>query len=53
MVFVKASGETEAGITPGEALLSAMGRYNEELLNADILLDGDGLRPSCARRRKR
>ncbi len=48
MVFVKANEETEAGIMPGEELLAAMGRYNEELGNAGILLDGDGLRPSSA-----
>ena len=48
MVFVKANEDTEAGVMPGEELLAAMGRYNEELVNAGILLDGDGLRPSSA-----
>lgn len=48
MVFVKASDETEAGVMPDSELLSAMGRYNEELVNAGVLLDGDGLRPSSA-----
>ncbi len=48
MVFVKASEESEAGVMPDEELLTAMGRYNEELVDAGILLDGDGLRPSSA-----
>ncbi len=48
MVFVKASKESEAGIMPDEEILTAMGRYNEELVNAGGLLDGDGLRPSSA-----
>lgn len=48
VVFVKASKESEAGILPDEEVFAAMGRYNEELVNAGILLDGDGLRPSSA-----
>ncbi|TVQ26801.1 MAG: YciI family protein [Spirochaetaceae bacterium] len=48
MVFVKASQESEAGVMPDEKLLSAMARYNQELVDAGILLDGDGLRPSSA-----
>jgi hypothetical protein len=48
MVFVKASAETEAGVTPDEELLTAMGRFNDALVNAGVLLDGDGLRPSSA-----
>ena len=48
MVFVKASEESEAGIMPDEKLLTAMGRYNQRLVDAGILLDGDGLRPSSA-----
>ena len=46
MMIVKASKDWEAGIMPGEDLLSAMGRYNEELMKAGVLLDGAGLQPS-------
>lgn len=46
MVFVKANEETEAGVLPGEELLAAMGRYNEELVKAGVMLAGDGLKPS-------
>lgn len=47
MVLVKASPETEAeGAMPTEAELAAMGEYNEALVNAGIMLDGDGLTPS-------
>jgi hypothetical protein len=46
MVLVKASEESEAGATPDEALLTAMGRFNEELVNAGVLLAADGLRSS-------
>lgn len=46
MVMVKASQASEAGEMPGEALLAAMGRYNEELVKAGILLAGEGLHPS-------
>ncbi|TVR31785.1 MAG: YciI family protein [Spirochaetaceae bacterium] len=48
MVFVKASTESEAGVMPDEKLLTEMGRYNQRLVDAGILLDGDGLRPSSA-----
>ena len=48
MVFVKASKESEAGIMPDEKLLTEMGRYNQLLVDAGVLLDGDGLRPSSA-----
>jgi hypothetical protein len=51
MVMVKATASSEAGIMPGEALLSAMGRFNEELVKAGVMLVGEGLRPS--RRGKR
>jgi hypothetical protein len=53
MVLVKATKSSEAGIMPGEELLAAMGKYNEELVRAGILLDGDGLRPSSAGKRVR
>jgi hypothetical protein len=46
MVLVKASEESEAGEMPGEELLTAMGRYNEELVNAGIMLAGEGLHPT-------
>ena len=46
MVMVKASKESEAGAPPSEELLAAMGRYNEELVKAGVLLAGEGLQPS-------
>ena len=46
MMIVKASKESEAGVMPGEELLTAMGKYNEELVNAGVLLAGEGLHPS-------
>lgn len=46
MVFVKASRDSEAGVMPSEEMIAAMGKYNEELVKAGVLLDGDGLRPS-------
>jgi hypothetical protein len=46
MVIVKANEETEAGAPPDTEMLDAMGRYNEELVKAGIMLDGEGLLPS-------
>jgi hypothetical protein len=46
MMIVKASKESEAGVMPGEELLAAMGRYNEELVNAGVMRAGEGLHPS-------
>jgi hypothetical protein len=46
MIIVKASADSEAGKLPSEEEVAAMGRFNEELVNAGIMLDGDGLRPS-------
>jgi hypothetical protein len=46
MVIVKADKNTEAGVMPSEELLTAMGKYNEELANAGVLLAGEGLHPS-------
>ena len=46
MVIVKASKESEAGILPDEKILTAMGKYNEELLKAGVLLQGEGLQAS-------
>src|SRR5438094_2449323 len=46
MMIVKANKDSEAGIMPSQELLSAMGKYNEELMKAGVLLDGAGLQPS-------
>jgi hypothetical protein len=46
MVIVKATKDSEAGKMPSTELLEAMGKYNEELVNAGVLLAGDGLHPS-------
>jgi hypothetical protein len=46
MILVKASEDSEAGVMPGEELLAEMGRYNEELVKAGVLLAGEGLHPS-------
>ena len=46
MVIVKADEDSEKGALPPREMLEAMGAYNEELVKAGILLDGDGLRPS-------
>lgn len=46
MVIIKATEESEAGVMPSEQLLSDMGKFNEDLVNAGIMLDGDGLHPS-------
>ena len=53
MVIVKASKDSEAGVIPSEELLSAMTRYNEELVNAGVMLAGEGLKPSSAGARVR
>jgi hypothetical protein len=46
MIIVKATKESEKGIMPSEKLLTDMGKYNEELAKAGIMLAGDGLQPS-------
>ena len=46
MIIVKATKDSEAGVLPTGELLAAMGKYNEELAKAGILLAGDGLQPS-------
>ena len=51
MVFVKATAESEAGILPPGDLLVAMGRFNQELIDAGIMQGGDGLKPSSAGKR--
>jgi hypothetical protein len=53
MVIVKASKESEAGQMPTEKLLTDMGKYNEELVKAGIMLAGDGLHPSSKGKRVR
>jgi hypothetical protein len=51
MVLVKATAESEAGIMPSAELLEAMGKFNEELANAGILVAGEGLHPSVKGKR--
>ena len=46
MVIVKATADSEAGVMPDQALLAAMGRFNEELVNAGVMLAGEGLKPT-------
>ncbi len=46
MILIKANKETEAGVLPDEKLLTEMGKYNEELVKAGIMLAGEGLHPS-------
>lgn len=46
MIMIRANAETEAGVMPSEELIRAMTDYNEELVNAGIMLDGEGLHPS-------
>src|ERR1044071_4752203 len=46
MVIVKATKESEAGVLPSQELLAAMGKYNEELVKAGVMLAGEGLQPS-------
>ena len=47
MVLVKANADSEAGVMPSPELLTAMGKYNEELVKAGVLLAGEGLHPSA------
>jgi hypothetical protein len=46
MIIVKASKDSEAGVMPDEKLLTEMGKYNEELVRAGVMLAGEGLHPS-------
>ena len=46
MIIIKADKNTEAGVMPDEKLFTEMGKFNEELVNAGIMLAGDGLQPS-------
>ena len=51
MVIVKATKSSEAGVLPDEKLLTAMGKYNEELVKAGVMLAGEGLHPSSRGKR--
>ena len=51
IVMVKANKDSEAGVMPGKELLAAMGKYNEELVKAGIMLAGEGLHPSSKGKR--
>jgi hypothetical protein len=51
MVMVKATKNSETGVMPSEELITAMGKYNEELVKAGIMLAGDGLHPSAKGKR--
>lgn len=53
LVIVKASPESEAGTMPSTEMLTAMGRFNEELVKAGVLLAGEGLHPSARGKRVR
>ena len=53
MLIVKATKNSEAGIMPGEKLLADMGKFNEELVKAGIMLAGEGLHPSSKGKRVR
>jgi len=46
MILVKANKDSEAGVLPDEKLLTDMGKYNEELVKAGVMLAGEGLQPS-------
>lgn len=51
MVIVKATADSEKGLVPSTELLEAMGRFNEELVKAGLMLSGDGLHPSSKGKR--
>jgi hypothetical protein len=53
MVIVKADKDSEAGVMPSEELLTEMTKYNEELVNAGVMLAGEGLHPSSKGKRVR
>ena len=50
MVLVKATEDSEAGLMPPTELIEAMGKFNEDLAKAGVLLAGDGLKPECPTR---
>lgn len=51
MVLIKATADSEAGVMPSMELIQAMGAFNQQLVEAGIMLDGDGLRPSSQGKR--
>ena len=51
IVIIKGNAESEAGIMPSEALLNAMGKFNDELVNAGVMLAAEGLHPSSKAKR--
>jgi hypothetical protein len=51
MVIVKADADSEAGVMPSEKLLADMGNFNEDLVKAGIMLEGEGLHPSSKGKR--
>jgi len=53
MVLVKANADSEAGVMPSEAMLTAMGKFNEELVKAGVMLAGEGLHPTSKAARVR
>jgi hypothetical protein len=53
MVFVKENEQSEAGVLPDEKILTEMGKYNDELIKAGVMLAGDGLYPSSKGKRVR
>ena len=53
MVIIKATKNSEAGVMPSEQLLTDMGKFNEELVNAGVMLAGEGLKPSSQAKRVR
>ncbi|HEU0051722.1 MAG TPA: YciI family protein [Longimicrobium sp.] len=53
MILIKANADSEAGVMPSERLLTEMGKYNEELVKAGVMLAGEGLHPSSRGKRVR
>ena len=53
MVIVKATKDSEAGVMPGQQLLADMGKFNEELVKAGVMLAGEGLHPTSRGKRVR
>lgn len=51
MVIIKANADSEAGVMPSEKMLADMGKFNEELVNAGIMLEGEGLHPTSKAKR--
>ena len=51
MIIIQGNAQSEAGIMPSEQLLADMGKFNEELVNAGIMLEGEGLHPSSKAKR--